>query len=125
MNRIKNSEFRVQNSLNQQSFNRNGVKPVQPKNNLKLYIWVIVVSIIIGIAIFFLTRGADTVASPNAAREIPSDTSVSENDPGYYPSPSSKPTPPPLDANSNLEAEVEKLDPKDYSSDFENLKKQI
>lgn len=125
MNRMQNSEFRVQNPLNQQSFSRNGVKPAQPKRNLKLYIWVIIISIIIGIAVFFLTRGSDTVASPNAPKELPSDTSSSENDPGYYPSPSSKPTPPPLDENSNLEAEVEKLDPKDYSGDFENLKKQI
>lgn len=120
-------------NFNNQQFNERPIRnsfrptqPIQPKRNLKLYIWVIVISIIIGIAVFFLTRGADTVASPNAPREVPSDTSTtSESDSDYYPSSTPKATPPPLDENSDLEAETENLDPKDYSGDFENLKKQI
>lgn len=118
---------RMQSSLNQQSVNRNGFNPVQPQRNLKPYILVISISLLIGVGIFFFTKDSNNkVTTPTAPREIPANvTANTEDSSGYYPSPIAKPTPPSLDKNSNLEAETEKLDPKDYSEDFKNLRDQL
>lgn len=116
-------------NFNNQQFSRNSFRPTPQKRNLKLIIWVIIGGILIGVVIFFLTKGPDkNPVSKNNINEVPTKVSAesSETDSSnYYPSPTPRPTLPPLDSNSNLVEEVDKNEPRDFSKDFDELRDQV
>lgn len=82
--------------------------------NLKILI-VFIVSVFVGLIIFKLTDNKiphkqQIVTNKNKALDI---------------TPTPKPTLPPLNVNSNLEEELEKLTPKDFSEDFKKLREEV
>lgn len=84
---------------------------------LKSLIIVIIVSILIGVGIFFFTN------QPSSSLETPKKSFFSLSKPVQTPTP--KPTLPPLDENSNLTEELEKTTPPDFSEDIKHLKETL
>lgn len=80
--------------------------------NFKIITLVIVFSVLIGLGIFKLT---------NTKTVYPDQVIIRQQSSNLAPTP--KPTLPPIDQNSNLEEELDKLTPPDFSENFENLKK--
>ena len=83
--------------------------------NMKIIALVIIISILIGFGIFKLMDNK----MPNT-QQI--DTNYSTN---IYPSQTPKPALPPIDASSNLEEEINKLTPQDFSEDYKNLRDEV
>lgn len=82
------------------------------KMSIKKIITIIVISIIAGFIIVKFSNNSSPLVRQNVTgSNIPNP-----------PSPSTEPTPPPIDTNSNLEEEIDKLEPKDYSEEFSNLR---
>lgn len=82
----------------------------------KTIILVIIFSALVGVTIFFISRlyqNQSSFAGNSSLSKILS-----------TPSPTPKPTLPPVDANTNLQEEIGKLTPPDFSSDYEKLKQQ-
>lgn len=96
---------------------------------MRTVVAVIILSVLIGIGIYFLTRNSSSnnlFTNPVKKSSITNEAGASgEQSSSWYPSTTPRPTPPPLDKNSNLSEEVEKLDPVDYSGDFKTLREQI
>ena len=87
--------------------------------NIKLVLSIIVVSILIGIGIFTLLSWKDqSISSPISSK-------IFEEAPKAESTPSPKPTLPPLDKDSNLEEEIDKLTPEDFSESFNTLKQEL
>lgn len=90
---------------------------------------VIIISVLIGVGVFFLTKSSSTnelFSNPIKKTPTTSEAGASgEQSSSWYPSSTPRPTLPPLDKNSDLGVEVEKLDPVDYSGDFKILREQI
>lgn len=80
--------------------------------NFKIITLVIVFSVLIGFGIFKLT---------NNKTVHPDQVITKQQSSNLAPTP--KPTLEPIDQNSNLEEELDKLTPPDFSEDFESLKK--
>ncbi len=97
---------------------------------IRTIVAVIVISILIGFGIFYFSKGGSSSALSKTTATFNQQTTSTNSPPvdstnSYYPSSTPRPTHPPLDKSSDLEAEAEKLDPQDYSTDFENLRDQI
>ncbi|MBI2011339.1 hypothetical protein HYS91_01090 [Candidatus Daviesbacteria bacterium] len=85
-------------------------------NNIKTISLVIIFSILIGVAIFFITnKNTPTISNIKSFN-------FSQN---IDPSPSSSPTPEPVDENTNLMEQLEKNIPEDFSQDFEEIKNMV
>lgn len=82
--------------------------------NKKVFV-VIIISIILGFMIFKILNSN----SPHVDKIVRPNISQSEK------SPSPKPTLPPLNQNSSLEEELDKLTPPDSTNDFEKLRQEV
>lgn len=89
--------------------------------NSKTIILVIILSIIIGTGIFLL----DQVLNKKNSPLIQSAFTVTDITKKATPSPTPKPTLQPLTESSNLEEELNKLNPSDYQEEFKNLKNSL
>lgn len=91
--------------------------------NTKTVLLVVIASITIGVVVFFVgqTVSQSSFKFPPNIQQI---TSQSTNQ-LFSPTPIPKPTPPPIGPDSNLEEEISKLTPPDFSADFEQLRKQL
>lgn len=94
---------------------------------IKPVIGVIVISVLVGVGIFLMTKDSKEVKlfSNQVLREVPKEVGEGMSDESWYPSTAPRPTLPPLNKDSNLVEETEKLEPKDYSEDFKVLRSQI
>jgi hypothetical protein len=93
--------------------------------NLKTIILVIIVSVLIGVAIFygqkvFQSKGGQSNLSPNNLQQNSSKTEI-------YPSikPYHAPSYPSVDQNTNLKNALENATAPDFSADYQNLEKEI
>ncbi len=88
--------------------------------SIKSIIAVIVVSVLIGIGIFAYTgKSANTKATNTTApREIPSTTET-------VATPTPLPSQPPIDKNTDLEAEISNQSSPDFSADYTKLKEEV
>lgn len=101
--------------------------------NLKNILLVIIVSILIGVGIFYgmklLSPSQSSNISPliklNPFRKTETAPTASADPRVVYPSPTPKPSLEPINESSNLEEEINKLTPKNYSEDFTELKEEI
>ncbi|MBI2022399.1 hypothetical protein HYS97_00925 [Candidatus Daviesbacteria bacterium] len=84
--------------------------------SFKSLVLVIIFSALIGVVIFLLIgKGDGKIIQPLTNSSQASKPEV----------PTPKPTLPPLDENSNLEQEINKLDPPNFSEDIENLRNEL
>jgi uncharacterized membrane protein YraQ (UPF0718 family) len=88
--------------------------------NVKTVFLTIIGAILIGIVIFFITQkfplsqGSQTISPKNLGEsEI------------NLPTPSPKPSQPPIDKNTNLKEEMSKFDPPDYAEEFKGLRAEV
>lgn len=81
--------------------------------NKKILILVIL-SVLLGVFLLFKSNLSSSKISPNL-----------QSGNVLIPTPTPTPTPPVFDKNSNLEEEIEKLTPEDFSDDFKTLKQEI
>ena len=84
---------------------------------LKKIILIIIGAIILGVVIFLI----NLKSSNNKFLSSPNLTVI----PAFSPTPTPKLTLPPIDQNSNLKEELNKLIPPDFSEDFKNLRKEL
>lgn len=84
----------------------------------KTLILVIILCVLIGIGIFYADNFIDKKPK-SFANQITSTVGLTN------PTPIPTPTPPAIDANSNLKQEIDKLITPDFSSDYSNFKKQV
>lgn len=82
--------------------------------NLKIIVLVILISVLIGFGIFKLTNN----------KTIHPDQVITKQQSSNL-APTPKPTLEPIDQNSNLEQEIDKLTPEDFSEDFNQLKDEL
>ncbi len=89
--------------------------------NIKTVILVIIISIIVGAAIFFVPKFLSQ--NPKSF----SSTSAKSNLQNSQPTPTPLPTPNPvtIDEKSDLKDEINKLKIPDFSEDFSSLKKEL
>ncbi len=93
--------------------------------NFKKLVFIIIVAILIGFALFYGIK----IFSGNKETQLIFPKITKQALPLPTPSPrfageAGKPSLPPIDQNSNLKGEIEKLTPTDYSEDFTNLHKE-
>ncbi len=81
----------------------------------KQIIIVVILSVVIGIGVYLYTKESSITNPISKFTTSQTDT----------PTPSFTPTPLPLNSTSNLEEELEKLTPRDFSEDFQNLRNSI
>lgn len=89
--------------------------------NFKTLILVIIFSVLVGIVIFFLT-GNKNSAIQNIVTKGQNLQNISKES---SPTPAPKITFPPLTKDSNLEEEIARLTPEDFSEDTKKLKEEI
>ncbi len=90
--------------------------------NSKTIILVIILSVIVGTGIFF----ADKIIKRKESPLIKTALNFSNvNNPTPTPSSTPKPTLPPLTEKADLEEELNKLSPSDYSNEFKVLKESL
>ena len=77
----------------------------------------LIICVLIGIFIYITTQNK-SISSPLANK-------IFQQKPKGEVTPSPKPTLPPLDKNSNLEEEINKLTPENFSESFNNLKQEL
>jgi hypothetical protein len=88
--------------------------------NVKTIILVIIISILIGGAIYWFALKPKAAAITTQPREVPKSTESMS-----IPSPSPLPSQPPIDKNSKLSTEIESQTSPDFSEDYKNLKDQV
>lgn len=77
----------------------------------------LIICVIIGIFIYYTIENK-SISSPIGNKFF-------QQTPTAEPTPTLKPTLSPLDKNSNLEEEINKLIPEDFSESFNNLKQEL
>ena len=88
--------------------------------NSKTIVLLIILSVITGTGIFLLDQLINRKDSPLVKSAV-SFANITTK-PKVSPTPTPKPTLPPLTENSNLEEELNSLNPSDYSNEFQTLK---
>lgn len=89
--------------------------------NKKTVLLVIILSVLIGIGIFFVDR----LLNNKEGGLIKSTQSISNLVSKPSPTPTPKPTLPPITSESNLQQEVDNLIPSDYAEEFKKLKEGV
>ncbi|MBI2595865.1 hypothetical protein HYW46_03995 [Candidatus Daviesbacteria bacterium] len=82
--------------------------------NFKKLVFIIIIAILIGFATLY---GIKIFSGGDRKLQIPQII----KQPSTSPTSTPKPTLPPIDQNSNLEGEMDKITPTDYSGDFSSL----
>lgn len=86
--------------------------------NMKTLVLVIIFSVLVGVTIFFVT-GNKNSAIKNI---VTKDQNLQNNTQQSSPTPKPKITFPPLTKDSNLEEELEKITPEDFSESIKKLR---
>lgn len=89
----------------------------------KTVILVIILGVIVGVGIFFGQKMLS--GNTQASNPFKVGGNLTQAKAQKTPSPKPVPTFPPLDSNSNLKDEAEKLDPPDFSQDYTSLKSEV
>lgn len=84
---------------------------------------VILLSILIGIGIFLVDRRLNQANNLQLPQAIQGISNIGTSQLSTTPTP--KPTPPPIGPDSNLEEELDRLTPADFSAEFEHLRQQL
>lgn len=93
---------------------------IQNNMNIKFVSLIVVVSLLIGAGIFFLSRNDDSEATSES-----DETENQVSNIKLSPSPSPTPTPKPIDKTTDLKAEMENLTVPDFSNDYVRLKEEV
>lgn len=87
--------------------------------NLKTLTFVVIISVIIGATIFWLTSNPPTTTvTSSEPKEIPASIQT-------IPTPTPLPSQPPIDKNTNLEMEIDQQVSPDFSEDYKKLKEEV
>jgi hypothetical protein len=86
--------------------------------NIKSIVFVIFISLIVGVGIYYFTTPKNKTLTNSTPKEVPLTTEIT-------PSPSPLPSEPPIDKSTDLQAEIKNQVAPDFSPDYKKLKEEV